>query len=238
VKNRLPLIAVFLVLAVGTWYHGVMTERWRMRSSADLDRFTKLVPQLPLKIGDWEGTEDEIDEETFKQTNCTAYVQRTYRHAKTGQLVSLYLVSGSGRNITVHSPDWCYRAAGFMADSDPVTYKISSEDLTPDPEFATAVFRKIDKQTGASNVLRIFWTYSMDGKWRGPKWAKLVLTRYAALYKVYVMYNVLPGGEAEPSKTPIPQFVQDTFATLNQTLFPDATKSASAEKVARQTTGP
>jgi hypothetical protein len=233
-KVSLPLIAAGIAVLIGTWYHGVMTERWGMRRSGSLDKFTELVPHVPMEFGPWIGTEDKVDEEQFKLTNCTACIQRTYRHKDTGESVSLYLVSGSGRNITIHTPDWCYRASGFLADSDPVTYRIDTDDVSPDPEFATAVFRKTEEGTGRSSVMRIFWTYSYDGKWTGPTWAKLVLTRQPAVYKVYLIYAVPPNGETEPTRTPVPEFVRDTFAQLNNSLFLQPAKDSATSTAEEQ----
>lgn len=232
----LPLAVVVVVVLAFTWAHGVMTERFGFlkTTSATLNQFTERVPEIPLTIGSWVGSEEEVDPVQFKLTNCTKCVQRHYRNRDTGQAVDFYLVSGSGRNITIHTPDWCYRAVGYIADSEPVQYRMAAEGIKPDPEFATAVFRKHDEQSGLSQILRIFWTYSADGVWTGPKWAKLVLTRRNALYKIYLICRVEPNSSAAEKDSAAPAFVKDCFPTINAVLFQDESSEA-AEPVADST---
>ena len=39
-------------------------------------------------------------------------MSRTYRN-RDGQIVNVYLVTGSARHVTIHTPDWCYVGAGY-----------------------------------------------------------------------------------------------------------------------------
>ena len=143
-KQLIPLAVIAtVVIAIGTLYQAKYSERWAPLSSEELEQFTSHVERLPRVLGDWTGKDDPpIEEDVWKRTNCTAYVSRVYQNAKTGKQVSLYLVSGAAKHITIHSPDWCYVGAGFKLQGDIENHviKMPSGSGMEDPEFATAVF--------------------------------------------------------------------------------------------------
>lgn len=220
-KQFAPLLVIaILLIGVGTYYQGKYAERWRPMDSEQLQRFTSCVGTVPLQIGRWEGTDDEaITDKEWEATNCTAYVSRTYRHADTGKTVSFYLVSGTARHITIHTPDWCYVGAGFKKDGEIEKYTLKTGGT--DAEFATAVFRKPDTS------LRIFWTYSDDGTWLGPtnaNWAKAQFGGRPAMYKVYLIAEATD----DPQESSCNDFARDVFPILDQLLFAEAATSDPA----------
>lgn len=219
----LPLGAVLvLALSAGTMYHAKLTDRFSPQNSELLGQFTERIPQLPNVIGDWEGTDELISDKEFSLTNCTAYISRRWVNKKTGKVVSTYVVSGTARHITIHSPDWCYQGAGFKMDDQPSNFDIAYEDGAKSATSLTTVFRKaIPNQAGAENVLRIFWTYSDDGTWLGPNsWggAKAFFAGRPALYKIYFTSNA-SGKDPAASLSPVMDFAQDAFPTINRVLF-------------------
>lgn len=225
----LAIIAV-VVVVVGTLYQAKYSERWSQLTSEELDRFTAHVQRLPRVLGDWKGKDDPpISDDVWKRTHCTAYVSRTYENSKTGKQVSVYLVSGAAKHITIHSPDWCYVGAGFELDGDIENYlvKLPTGSGMEDPEFATAIFRKT--QDVAQMGLRIFWTYSYDRVWKGPtnsNWAKAAYGGRPAMYKIYLVADAVP-----PSESPCVDFVKDEFPTINQLLFSmESTASETPEE--------
>ena len=177
------------------------------------------MPQVPLKIGPWEGREQELDPEQFKLTNCPIAFQRSYRNRETGDVVDVYLVTGSGRNICIHSPDWCYAAEGFKIEGNISSYRLPVDGVASAPEFATAFFRHPESPPGPqARGLRIMWTYSDDGNWRGPKMAKLTYTIRPALYKIYFIAEATQD-RSVVTDTPIPEFVKTALPVINDVLF-------------------
>ncbi len=224
----LGVIAVVLI-GVGTYVQGIYSERWTPMDSEQLDQFAECVPLVPTKIGDWEGADDSLTEKEFAATNCKAYVSRNYRNSATGEEVSFYLVAGTARHITIHTPDWCYQSAGFVMDGDIETYTLPIDGKST--EFATAVFRKPSREDpSGQQALRIFWTYSDDGNWQGPasaNYAKVVFARKPALYKVYLI-----GPATAANESPANPFAREAFPILNRVLFTggpekNATENAS-----------
>ena len=220
-----PLAAVLVfAIVAGTYVHGIVSDRWSPQNSEQLDGFTECIPNLPKNIGEWEGIDDKIGDKEFALTNCTAYVSRRYINKNTGGVVSMYAVSGTARHITIHSPDWCYQGAGFKMDAKPAQYSIDC-GAGGVPEFLTAVFRKPDPSgSGNQSVLRIFWTYSDDGKWLGPEWAKAYFAGKKALYKIYLICPTDPSNTALEESIGIP-FAKEAFAEFNQALFPSGSDS-------------
>jgi hypothetical protein len=215
-------IIALVAIAAATLYHGKKSDRWGQTTSERLDDFTNRLKDVPIQIGDWVGTDTEVDQEQFKQTHCTGCVQRLYRNRETGAEVSAYLVSGTARHITIHTPDWCYVAAGFDMEGKPTNYAVDCPTLPANPEFLTTTFIKQDPTN--TYRLRIFWSYSDDGKWEGPKWAKPAYAGKPALYKLYMIVT-LPEGGRPLNEDPAVEFAKQLMPVLNSVLFPPAAQA-------------
>ncbi len=208
-------IPVFLIAAVligaGTYYQGIYAERWQKMDSELLQDFTKHVPTMPKEFGPWVLSEEvEISKEEWKATNCTAYVSRWYLNRNTGERISFYLVSGTAKHITIHTPDWCMMAAGFDQEKPTVEYKFEVEGM--EVEAATAVFRK------EGDGVRTYWMYSDNGEWQGPAHPSVAKMKYGgrpAMYKIYLTSDPTP----DPADNPCNQFAADAFPTINKLLF-------------------
>ena len=214
----LPFAVVLSVLAVGTLIEGKLSDRWGRKSSEKLVAFTNRLAEVPKEFGDWKGVDDEVNQEEFKASNCTGYVSRTYTNRE-GQRVNVYLVSGSARHVTIHTPDWCYVGAGYVMEDEPQQYTLMDcEDMPALPEFLTTRFLKED--TLATHHIRIFWSFSEDGVWRGPRMPKPTFAGRPAMYKIYIITE-LDGASIPPTieGNPTLQFTREFLPLLNQVLF-------------------
>lgn len=215
----IPVSIVLVILIVGTLVEAHFTDRWVKMDSEMLDRFAAAIGEVPHVIGDWEGTDDPISDAEFRATNCKAYLSRQYVNKVTGQRVTLYLVAGTARHVTIHTPDRCYRGSGFAREGDVESYVMNLDGrLDADPEFSTAVFRKPD------NAQRVFWTYSDDGKWYGPGSSNIAKVKFGgrpALYKIYLIGPPQPASESVAN-----DFARDTFPLINRILFEGKTDDA------------
>lgn len=225
-KYVIPLVVVAIVLAVGTYVEGTKSDRWGNAKSEKLDRFTQLVTKIPKQIDDWTSVDDEINQEEFEASHCTACISRTYTNRE-GQRVNVYLVSGTGRHVTIHTPDWCYVGAGFDKVTDPQQYRIpmGTDPQPTDPEFLTTVFRKEDPLT--KSEIRIFWTFSDDGNWQGPKQPKSEFGGRPAMYKMYLITNVDDVGW-EIESNPTMNFAKKFVPTINAILFQEPEQTPAA----------
>jgi hypothetical protein len=219
IKRHLPLAAAVAAILIATLVHAYYTERFTPRVTTTLTAFTQVLPEVPMTIGKWEASVQELDPEQFKLTNCPAAFQRMYRNRETGETVSVYLVVGSGRNITMHSPDWCYAAEGYQQEGSVAQYRIPVKGMASAPEFATAYFRHPESQSGpGARGVRILWTYSEDGNWQGPTVAKLRYTIRPALFKIYFIADVTED-RSTVQDTAIPKFVKTALPVINDVLF-------------------
>jgi hypothetical protein len=214
----LPFAVVLLVLAAGTLIEGKLSDRWGRKSSEKLVAFTERLAQVPKQFGDWTGVDDPIDEEEFKASNCTDYVSRTYTN-KDGQRVNMYLVSGSARHVTIHTPDWCYVGAGYVMEDEPQQYTIDNvPGMAEPPEVLTTRFFK--EETLSTHNIRIFWSFSDDGVWHGPRMPKPSFAGRPAMYKIYLITEL--NGTTVPitiEGNPTLQFCREFLPLLNSVLF-------------------
>ncbi len=224
-----PFVVVVIALAAGTLWEGKYSERWGAVTSERLQTFTERLNHIPMKVGDWQGIDEPETEEQQRQfaaSHCTNFVSRTYTN-RDGQRVNVYIVSGNNRHITIHTPDWCYVGAGYRMIDSPRQRRISNVPNMPaDPEFLTTVFRK--EEALFSHHIRIFWGFSDDGTWRGPKSPKLAYAGRPALYKIYMITDLDEVGN-DIEKNPTLEFAREFLPVINPILF-DGTKDAPKAK--------
>jgi len=220
----IPGVVTLAVIAAGAYYQGIITERWIPQNSEMLEEFTKSLANVPPAISDWEGVDETIPDEEFKLTNCTGYVSRRYTNKSTGAEVSVYLVAGTARHITIHSPDWCYQGAGFKMEGAKRPYSVDcGPQMELDPTFSTATFVKATPE--GMQRLRILWSYSDDGHWEGPDKHKYHFAGKPALYKVYLIASVT-GEDLSVESSQAAEFAASFMPVLNETLFGSAASPA------------
>ena len=68
---------------------------------------------MPLELGEWDGEVGEVKagEAGAGVAGC---IKRRYVHRKTGAVVSLFLVCGRPGPVSIHTPEVCYGASGFL----------------------------------------------------------------------------------------------------------------------------
>lgn len=180
-----PFIVVVAILALGTVIEGRYSDRWGQAKSQRLEEFSARLAKVPLQVGDWQGVDQPVDQEQFKLSNCDNYVSRTYTN-RDGQSVNIYLVSGSARHVTIHTPDWCYVGAGYNMVDEPQQFNIVEVNGVPkEPEFLTTQF--VRESADRTERIRIFWGFSDDGVWHGPRMPKPAFAGKSAMYKIYMI---------------------------------------------------
>ncbi len=223
--NMLVGAVALVVIAAGAVLQGRISDRWTKTTSEKLERFTQRLDAVPTEIGDWIGVDTEVDQEQFAASNCAGCVSRTYQDRRTGQEVSVYLVSGTARHVTIHTPDWCYQGAGYEMRDQPISYNVQCGDR--EAEFRVARFVK--EETTNVSRLRILWSYTDDGNWQGPKWPKPAFAGRPALYKVYLIRSL---GEDVPklSEDPAVEFAKQFIPIVNAALFSQSDQQATESK--------
>lgn len=216
---------------------GAMVKHRAMTGTGEGDErliaFTTAVQNsIPKTIGEWTSEDRPLTEAEFKATNCTAYVSREYTNTRTGRIVSVYLVTGTQRHIVIHTPDKCYRGAGFTMVGGMKRHLSQIPPNDNSAEFTTSIFTRPDVDGPAQ--LRIFWTYSYDGKWEAPSNPKVHFAWKSALCKVYFIANEPTESIQDFSDETIEDTAQMEFAKLflpavTQELFKNLESPSSAD---------
>lgn len=215
--------ATAVVVVISAVYQGFITDRWANDVTERLNVFTERLektPGIPKEIGSWVATDTESDEAQFRASGCHGKISRIYENTITGDRISVYFVSGKAYHVTIHTPDWCYVAAGYEMENDPRNYEIQDVPGMPAPEMLTAKFKKVTPTE--TTQLRILWSYTEDGKWTAPGSAKYAFVGKPALYKVYFIRSIEGVAPTGLEQDPIVEFAREFLPVANAALFPDA----------------
>lgn len=233
--NRIVAIAVTVVsMAICAYVQGSWSERWGTPATEQLIEWTARLENIPNSFGNWQGQAIEANEQELKASGARGAAGRAYKNKETGEVVSVFLVCGTARRVSTHTPDKCYVSHGFRMDRNPTTYEIPLEDGTT-AKFFTAPFNKSD--TISTTRLRILWTWSPDGNWIAPgnsATVKFQLSQYKTLFKLYVISET-SSMDQPVHQTPCERFLQEFLPELNEVLFADdETGSGSSSTTAQR----
>jgi hypothetical protein len=192
--TRLPwwLTALALLLAAGL-AHGLLAERWR--PSGALEQAVARMDRVPLDIGEWQGQPVEVDEAAFAQAGARGYWARAYTNRR-GEVVLAVLMCGRAGKMAVHTPEVCYRGAGFDLLGAPASVAVRDEDGEEAARFWTARFAK---QGSAGGSLRLYWAWGDGDTWQAPANPRWEFRGRPLLYKLYVSHERAGTGDADPA---------------------------------------
>jgi Protein of unknown function (DUF3485) len=189
-SRYLPAILGVLVIVGLTIPQIRMSDRFA-GSNFSAEQRAKLLEKVPKDFGDWHGEDLEITDEVRKGAGVVgAAVSRSYRNARSGDEVKLWLIVGHAREISAHTPDICYPASGLMPKaSENSLHSIVYPGQSTDAPFWTNTFIKEDILTGRQ-LIRVFWAWynpkSHDKvTWEAPSNARWWFGNTRALYKMY-----------------------------------------------------
>jgi Protein of unknown function (DUF3485) len=196
-SRHLP-IALAIVLIVGlTVVEAKISDRFQ-GSNLTAERFSELLALIPLKVGDWVGEDLPVDDEVRQTAGAVGYVSRSYRNAKTGERVGLWLIVGHSRDVCRHTPNICYPASGFKVRAE--NNSLQSIDVAglPPAEFWTNTFLKED--SSGREMVRVFWAWyrpQADGvvKWEAPTNPRWAYGNARALFKLYFTESMRDSNE-------------------------------------------
>src|SRR5262249_7678684 len=145
------------------------------------------------------------------------YLIRTYTNLRTYESVKILIICGASGPTSVHTPDVCYRGAGFVMKSDAVRHAEEIKGVPAPVEMWTAEFHK--PQGLLAQELRIYWGGSADGVWSAPSYPRWHSAGRKALFKLYVIRSTSEGTGAERDEVCM-NFLADFLPKLNKELFP------------------
>jgi len=234
-----PAIAAVLLIGVCTYVEGVFTERWHDRPpSPEQEVFAERIKQIPTTVGQWDSADAPMDKREIEAARAVGHYSRSfYNKLDPSKVVSVLIICGHPTDITEHTPDKCYVASGFeeAGDQERTTVGYMGDAGQTAADFSTNRFHRGDARQGPRN-LRVFWSFSIDGKWQAPSAPKVELRFYPAVVKLYAITEVPEGSKGQAEESAAIAFLQEFLPAANAVLFaaPDAKpkQAASSESVA------
>ncbi len=174
-----------------------------------------------MTIGDWQATPFELGARERQAAGAEACLSRVYTNARRGISVCVLLVGGLPGHIATHTPDVCYRGAGYeLTTPAPFDHRPRAGD-GPRVDFRTALATR----GGADpSVLRIFW-HARTG-WAAPDGARWKFASEPTLTKLYVIRET-GGAASEPEQDPCNDFLDVFLPELDRAVFPAAGQAAT-----------
>jgi hypothetical protein len=183
------------------------------KDTAALDDAAARVALVPKTIGAWQAEDEPVDEASFAQAGARGYWMRSYTNQKTKASVLAILMCGRPGKMSVHTPEVCYRGAGYELHDQPADCVIKGD---ADAHLWTARFTK---KTGPTTNLRLYWAWNARGEWEaspGPRW------QYRGapfLYKLYVSRDISQQPNLAPQADVSAEFLRQFLPALQKTLF-------------------
>ncbi|MCA9056991.1 MAG: exosortase-associated EpsI family protein [Planctomycetaceae bacterium] len=178
--------------------------------------------QVPSVIGEWTSTDQEIDPRERRMADIIGGLRREYVHHQTGYVATMTLLSGTSGAMSVHPPTTCFEGVGYSLLSGPaaVTFPAGAEETVT---LNRAIFARPQKTL--TDLVRVFWGWSRDGKWDAPASPRIAYRDAPGLYKLYVV-DRLPAETVELPQAEV--FLRDAVPVLRQVLGGASSVSGSA----------
>lgn len=207
------LFGLALMIAFGV-AEGLWANRWQKSDAPQ--RAAERLAEVPMNVADWQGESRELDAQQIAKAELSGYLYRRYVNERTQEAVTILLVCGRAGPVSLHSPDVCYQGAGYHLSEPQSRRDVSRENM---PEPVECWVGQFQKDGAVPDPLRIFWTWSTNGRWQAPDTPRLAFARADALYKLYVIRD-LPRTDDPLDKDPSLEFVKVFVSQLQNYLFP------------------
>jgi hypothetical protein len=175
----LPISAVVLVVTAGI-VQGVMTNRWD--KPRDLQPLAEQLQSIPATFGDWSATDLEVPADQLERGEIHAHLSRRYVNRKSGVAVNVLVVLGRPGPISVHTPDVCFRGAGYEQLASSQSHNDNIPGIGPSGFFVTSF---AIPATNLPETVRVFWSWSTDGRWTAPENPRFQFAGKPFLLKLY-----------------------------------------------------
>lgn len=220
-KNILiPLGVVLVAVLAVTVIEAQISDRFTASSVSAAD-FVDRFEEVPHVVGEWQGIDNPVDEQVKQTAGAVGHVSRTYTHRATHEKVDLWLIVGHARDTLRHTPNICYRSAGFrqVGTINKHTIDAPGEESA---HFFTAQFLKEDNHARAQ--MRVFWAWNAnlpdEQQWEAPDNRRIYYGNNRALYKIYFTSPVLQDEEFAGDSVAV-DFAEEMLPLINDALFPE-----------------
>jgi hypothetical protein len=214
---RLILVPGLLVavLVLSGALHGIWTDRWEPAGEALLTQAGLQLEDVPLRIGDWRGKNNVLEERA--PSSIETIVSRQYSNRQNGNVVGVLLGCTSPRDMNrFHTPEQCYPSRGYLPPYPTIKHTINFDSGYPPAEVFVSDYKNV--KGPLTEYLRIFWAFSSKcDVWRAPDNPRLTFGRQRVLYKFYVTRQL--DSLEEPVETdPCIDFLREFLPTFDRSV--------------------
>lgn len=211
----IPLLIVCVIVVGSGVIHGLIIDRWG--SSDNLRQAVASLNQVPADFGDWKSQESTISDRELEIGEIDGYLARVYTNQTDGSTVSMMIVCGRPGPISVHTPDICFKGAGYQMVKQYERYQIASnQEGSGSRDTFFSDFIK-PGETVTSN-LRVFWTWSDGRQFFAPDSARVAFAGKSFLYKIYLTRAVESVGDP-PDTDQCVSFFRLAMPLLQRSLY-------------------
>lgn len=223
VARWIPLIVGLPLIGISTYLQGSWTHRWSNQPDKAMQGLVDRYESIPKRVGDqWIGEDTPYSKEELQAAGAHAHLSRSYRNSETGERVSVFMICGYARDVTVHTPEFCYVGAGFEVESPPSTFAIESPEGSAAAELSTSTFLK--ERPNATIHQRILWGWTAGERWNTPDYPRWKYPGKSVLNKVYLISNIEAGSSDELAQDhPVVRFGREFLPLARETLYPAGT---------------
>ncbi len=211
-RHILPVLTALAALVACGLVHGFWTERWQ--PTPDPAAVTARFDALATSVGDWRGENVAVSPRELR--GLSGYLVRRYVHRTSGETVTVALMSGLPRVVSIHTPDACYAASGFDV-STPV--KQAAPSLPEPADFWTA--EMVRTRQAEQTRLRIFYAWSAGGAWGAADSPRVTFAGTPTLYKLYLIRE-LSGSTPPVAGDPCLELMSALQPELKKCIAPPA----------------
>jgi hypothetical protein len=215
-------LAALAVVVLGGLVQGRWTGRWSQ--STVLSAAVSRLDRLPENVGDWQSRPLTLDRKQIEIGEIAGHALRVYTNRKSRHEVRVLVVCGRPGPISVHTPDVCFKGAGFEAMGAPAVERLVPSDSAKPSSFQTMLFRK--GSAGTISTLQVYWAWNARGSWEAPENPRLQFAPHRFLYKLYVVREV-PASEPRAEDPICQELLRQLTPQLEAVLFPPTTPHAS-----------
>jgi hypothetical protein len=219
-RRSVPAFLMLPLIVGYGMFQGLWAGRWL--PSEEVERAAQRLRALPQRLGDWEGSDEELGSRELERAGIHGYVMRHYTNQITGQVVSVLLVCGRPGPIAVHTPDVCLDGSGYEQLAAEIRRGIG--EGTGAAVFWVADFRK--KAALAPQTLRVYWSWNAAGEWLAADHPRLQFAPCPVLYKLYVLCDVA-GPDLPAADDPALDLLTALLPEAQRVLFPNTLLSSS-----------
>jgi EpsI family protein len=172
---------------------------------------------FPAQLGDWAGTDRQIDKETLDILGPGDFLIREYStQAGTEPSINLYLAYFPSQRMgdTIHSPKNCLPGAGWLpVENDRLSLALPGHVPFPVNRYVIA--------KGDSRMLVLYWYWAHDRGVASEYWAKYYLIADAIRMNrsdgalVRIMTAMLPGETSEAAQRRLLPFSSKVVSSLD-----------------------